>query len=104
MGAAASPVRKGAVVLAVIMAPIGIHVAMATQRGTWRWLASLVIARESGLIGWIALSFVRIRSLRWIGSSGGAGVNVYSAIWRTAPDGVVASFLPSRTRSPTFRC
>ena len=57
MGAVASPVRKGAAVLALILAPIGIHVAMATQRGLA--LAGILVVAEAGLIAWIALSFLR---------------------------------------------
>ena len=87
MGAAASPVRKAVVLLALILAPIGIHVAMATQRGLA--LAGLLVIAESGLIAWIALSFVPVRSLRWIdallagmtasGFTGSQAVEAYKA-------------------------
>jgi uncharacterized membrane protein len=87
MGAAASPVRKAVVLLALILAPIGIHVAMATQRGLA--LAGLLVIAESGLIAWIALSFVPVRSLRWIGCGGALALT--TAIWRLVPDGVVVS-------------
>jgi uncharacterized membrane protein len=91
MGAVASPVRKGAVVLALIMAPIGIHVAMATQRGLA--LAGILVIAESGLIAWIALSFVPIRSLRWIGCA--AVLALTTAIWRLSPSGIdVSSAIP----------
>ena len=87
MGAVASPVRKGVVLLALIMAPIGIHVAMATQRGLA--LAGILVIAESGLIAWIALSFVPVRSLRWIGCA--AVLALTTAIWLLSPDGIVAS-------------
>jgi uncharacterized membrane protein len=87
MGAVASPVRKAAVVLALILAPIGIHVAMATQRGLA--LAGILVVAESGLIAWIALSFVPVRSLRWIGCA--AVLALTTTIWLAVPDGIVAS-------------
>jgi len=87
MGAIASPVRKGAVLLALIMAPIGIHVAMATQRGLA--LAGILVIAESGLIAWIALSFVPIRSLRWIGCV--VVLTLTTAIWLLTPNGIDAS-------------
>lgn len=87
MDAAASPVRKLVVLLALIMAPIGIHVAMATHRGLA--LAGLLVIAESGLIAWIALSFMRLRSLRWIGCA--AVMALTTAIWRLAPEGIAAS-------------
>lgn len=91
MGAIASPVRKGAVVLALIMTPIGIHVAMATQRGLA--LAGVLVIGESGLIAWIALSFVPVRSLRWIGCA--AMLALTTAIWRLCPSGIdVSSAIP----------
>jgi uncharacterized membrane protein len=91
MGAVASPVRKGAVVLALIMAPIGIHVAMATQRGLA--LAGILVIAESGLIAWIALSFVPVRSLRWIGCA--VVLALTTAIWWLSPDGIdVSSAIP----------
>jgi uncharacterized membrane protein len=87
MGAVASPVRKAAVVLALIMAPIGIHVAMATQRGLA--LAGMLVVAEAGVIAWIALSFVPSRSLRLLGCA--AVLALTTAIWLLAPDGIVAS-------------
>jgi uncharacterized membrane protein len=91
MGAVASPVRKGAVILAVIMAPIGIHVAMATQRGLA--LAGVMVIGESGLIAWIALSFVPVHSLRWIGCA--VVLALTTAIWWLSPGGVdVSSAIP----------
>jgi uncharacterized membrane protein len=87
MRAVASPVRKGAVVLALVMAPLGIHVAMATQRGLA--VAGVLVIAESGLIAWIALSFLPVRSLRWIGCA--AVLALTTTIWLLAPDGIVAS-------------
>jgi uncharacterized membrane protein len=87
MTAVASGVRKGAVVLALIMAPIGVHVAMATQRGLA--VAGVLVIAESGLIAWVALSFVPIRSLRWIGCA--AVLVLTTTIWLLSPDGIVAS-------------
>src|ERR1700685_2706277 len=87
MGVVASPVRKGAVIVALIIAPIGIHVAMATQRGLA--LAGFLVIAESGLIAWIALSFVPVRSLRWIGCA--TVLALTTAIWLLSPVGVDAS-------------
>ncbi len=87
MRAVDAPVRKAAVVLALITAPIVIHVAMAMQRGLA--LAGILVVAESGLIAWIALSFVPVRSLRWVGS--GAVLGLATAIWLLSPDGIVAS-------------
>lgn len=79
--------REGAAILGLIVAPIGIHVAMATQRGML-WAGLLVIA-EAVLIAWIALSFVRYRSLRWAGC---AAVSLTTAvIWRLTSAGILAS-------------
>jgi uncharacterized membrane protein len=87
MPGVSSRVRKGAAVLALAMMPVGIHVAMATQRGLY-WAGLLVVA-EAGLIAWIALSFVPVPSLRWIGCA--AVLVLTGAIWRLSPDGIVAS-------------
>jgi uncharacterized membrane protein len=70
-----------------VAAPLGIHLAMATQRGMY-WAGLLVIA-EATLIAWIALSLVPIPSLRWVGC---AAVLIFTtAVWRLSPDGIVAS-------------
>lgn len=91
MGAIAAPVRKGAVLLALIMVPIGIHLAMATQRGLA--LAGILVIAESGLIAWIAFSFVPVRSLRWIGCA--VVLALTSAIWWLSPSGInVSSAIP----------
>jgi uncharacterized membrane protein len=87
MAAGASFVRKAAVVLAVIAAPVGIHMAMVMQRGLA--LAGMLVIAESGLIAWIALSFVPVGSLRWIGSA--AVLALTTTIWLLSPDGIVAS-------------
>jgi uncharacterized membrane protein len=87
MAAVAAPLRKAAVVLALILAPIGIHVAMATQRGLA--LAGILVIAESGAIAWIALSFVQLRSLRLIGCA--AVLVLTTAVWLLAPQGIVAS-------------
>jgi uncharacterized membrane protein len=87
MASLAAPVRKAAVVLALILVPVGIHVAMATQRGLA--FAGVLIIAESGLIAWIALSFVPVRSLRWVGCA--AALALTTAIWLLSPHGIVAS-------------
>jgi uncharacterized membrane protein len=87
MAGVASRVRKGAAILALVMLPIGIHVAMATQRGLA--LAGVLVIAEAALIAWIALSFVPVRSLRWIGCA--AALAVTTAVWRLSPNGIVAS-------------
>lgn len=87
MGAVASPVRKGAVLLAVILVPVGIHVAMATHRGLT--LAGVLVIAESGLIAWIALSFLPMRRLRWVGSA--SVLALTAAIWLLSSNGIVAS-------------
>jgi uncharacterized membrane protein len=87
MGAFATLVRNAAVVLALILAPVGIHTAMAMQRGL-ALAGSLVIA-ESGLIAWLALSFLAVRGLRWIGCA--AVMALTAVIWLLSPDGIVAS-------------
>jgi uncharacterized membrane protein len=87
MPAISSRIRKGAAILALVVAPFGIHLAMATQHGLY-WAGLLVVA-EATLIAWIALSLVPIPILRWLGC---ASVLVFTtAIWRLAPDGIVAS-------------
>jgi uncharacterized membrane protein len=87
MPGVSSRIRKGVPVLALVIAPLGIHVAMATQRGMV-WAGILVIA-EAALIAWIALSFVSIPRLRWIGCA--AVLVLTTAIWRFSRDGIVAS-------------
>jgi uncharacterized membrane protein len=87
MPGVSSRIRKGGAILALVVAPLGIHIAMATHRGLY-WAGVLVIA-EAALIAWIALSLVPIPRLRWLGC---AVVLVFTtAVWRLAPDGIVAS-------------
>ncbi len=82
-----SRVRQGAAVLGLIVAPLGIHLAMATQRGLV-WAGGLVIL-EAVLVAWIALSFVPFALLRW---GGCAAVLVLTAtVWWFAPAGIFAS-------------
>jgi uncharacterized membrane protein len=82
-----SRVRKGVAILGLVIAPLGIHLAMATQRGLV-WAGILVVA-ESALIAWIALSFVPIPSVRWAGCA--VVLCLTAAIWWFAPDGISAS-------------
>ena len=82
-----SRVREGLVFLALIVAPIGIHVAMATQRGLL-WAGVLVVA-QAVFVAWIALSFLPGRAARWAGSA--AILVATGAIWRFSPHGIVAS-------------
>jgi uncharacterized membrane protein len=79
--------RKGAAILGLILAPLGIHLAMATHRGMF-WAGVLVVA-EAVAIAWIALSFVSGTSVRWIGSVVVCLITV--AIWWFTKDGIAAS-------------
>jgi uncharacterized membrane protein len=80
-------VRRGVAILGLIGAPIGVHIAMATQRGMV-WAGILTIG-EAGLVAWIALSFLPGRAVRWAGCV--AVLAVTAAIWRLTPDGILAS-------------
>ena len=82
-----SRLRKGAAILGLVIAPLGVHIAMATQRGML--LAGILIILEAVAIAWIALSFMPTRTLRWIGSA--AVLVVTTAVWWFSADGVVAS-------------
>jgi uncharacterized membrane protein len=82
-----SRVRKGVAILGLIVAPIGIHLAMATQRGMV-WAGILIIA-EAALVAWIALSFVPDRRVRLAGCA--AVLVITAAIWRFTPAGILAS-------------
>jgi uncharacterized membrane protein len=70
-----------------VLAPLGIHLAMATHRGMF-WAGALVVA-ETTVIAWIALSFVSRPSLRWIGCAAACVITI--AIWSFARDGIIAS-------------
>jgi uncharacterized membrane protein len=82
-----SGIRRVIAILGLIIAPLGIHVAMATQRGLM-WAGFLVVA-EAVLIAWIALSFVPGTRIRWTVSA--AVLILTATIWRLAPDGIVAA-------------
>ncbi len=82
-----SRLRQGVAVLGLIVAPIGIHIAMATQRGML-W-AGILIVLEATLVAWIALSVAQFRAVRWIGCA--AVMAATSCILLFAPDGVLAS-------------
>jgi uncharacterized membrane protein len=83
----ASRIRKGIAILGLVVAPIGIHLAMATQRGM-AWAGILVIV-EAVLVAWIALSFVSVRGVRWAGCT--AVLIVTAIVWWFAPAGIFAS-------------
>lgn len=83
----ASSVRNGAAIAALLLVPIAVHAAMATQRGLP--FAGILVTAEAGLFAWIALSFVPVHGLRWIG--GAVSLGLTAMIWRRSPDGVVAS-------------
>ena len=87
MAGAASHIRKAMAVLGIVVAPVGIHLAMATQRGVF-WAGVLVII-EAVLIAWVALSFTPVPVLRWAGC---AVVSILTAaIWRFSSDGIIAA-------------
>jgi len=87
MSGGASRIRTGVALLALAMAPLGIHIAIATRHGMV-WAGTLVIA-EAALIAWFALSFVPVPGLRWIGCA--TVLAVTAAIWRFSPDGIAAA-------------
>jgi uncharacterized membrane protein len=87
MPAMSSRIRGAVAILGLVIAPLGIHIAMATQRGLI-WAGILVIA-EAVIIAWIALSFVPSKSVRWIGCA--TVMALTTAIWRFSPDGFIAS-------------
>jgi uncharacterized membrane protein len=80
-------IRKGMAILGLVIAPIGIHVAMATQRGML-WAGALVVL-EAGLIAWIALSFLTAKPLRLAGCA--MVLALTAAVWTFSPNGVIAS-------------
>ncbi len=79
--------REALAVLALIVAPIGIHLAMATHRGML-WAGILVVA-EAVFVAWLALSFLGGRIARLAGCA--AVLLATTAIWRLTPDGIAAS-------------
>lgn len=87
MRGVSSGIRNGAAVAALVLVPVALHIAMTTQRGLQ--MAGVLVAAEAALLAWIALSFLPIRLLRWIG--GAAALAVTAAIWRLAPNGGVAA-------------
>jgi uncharacterized membrane protein len=87
MGVVPSMIRNGLAVLALVIAPLGIHLAMATQRGMF--LAGILVVMEAVLIAWIALSLTAVSRLRWLGCA--AVLVLTAAVWRLSPDGIVAS-------------
>jgi uncharacterized membrane protein len=87
MPAVFSRLRKGAAILGLVIAPLGIHLAMATHRGMiW---AGILVVIEAVMVAWIALSFVPAKSLRWAGCA--AVLAVTTAVLWFAGDGVAAS-------------
>jgi uncharacterized membrane protein len=87
MPAVSSGLRKGAAVLGLVVAPLGVHLAMATQRGMS--MAGVLVVVEAVAVAWIALSFVPTRTLRWTGCA--AVLVGTAAIWWFAADGMAAS-------------
>jgi uncharacterized membrane protein len=74
-------------ILGLIVAPLGIHLAMATQRGlVW---AGILVVMEAVLVAWIALSFVPVPVVRWAGCA--AVLILTATIWWFTPDGLFAS-------------
>jgi uncharacterized membrane protein len=87
MAAMSSHVRKGVTIFGLVIAPLGIHLAMATQRGmVWAGVLAVV---EAVVIAWLALCLVPIPMLRWTGTA--AVLVLAVAILRYSPDGIVAS-------------
>jgi uncharacterized membrane protein len=87
MSGVTSRIRGGLTILGLIVAPIGIHVAMATQRGML-WAGVLVVA-EAVFFAWIALAFLPGRVARWAGCA--AVLVATAAIWRFSAHGILAS-------------
>jgi uncharacterized membrane protein len=83
----ASRVRKWIAILAILIAPLAIHLAMATQRGIY-W-AGILVVTEAALIAWIALSFVVVPGVRLVGCA--IVLTLTTAVWRFSRDGIVAS-------------
>src|ERR1700722_9382677 len=80
-------VRKGVAIAALLIAPVCIHVAMATQRGMR--LAGWLVVGEAVLIAWVALSFTGVRIVAWLGCV--LVFVVTSLVWRVSSDGIVAA-------------
>ena len=80
-------VRKAIAIAALLIAPVCIHVAMATQRGMR--IAGWLVVAEAVLIAWIALSFIRVRIVVWLGCV--LVFVVTSLVWRMSPDGIVGA-------------
>ena len=79
--------REGLAILGLIVAPIAIHVAMATQRGML--LAGFLVVAQAVFMAWIALSFLPGHAVRWTGCA--VVLLVTAAIWRFSANGIVAS-------------
>lgn len=82
-----SRVRKGIAILGLVVAPLCIRLAMATQRGMV--LAGILVVAEAVLIAWIALSFLPIRRTKWACCA--AVLMLTAAVWDHAPSGLYAS-------------
>jgi len=80
-------IRENVALAGLVIASLGIHLAMATQRGTVA--AGVLIIAEAVLIAWIALSFIPAKTLRWAGCA--ASLILTAVTWRLSPDGIVAS-------------
>ena len=87
MAVLSARVRRSAAIGLLVLAPLAIHAAMATQRAML--LAGILVVAEATAIAWIALSLVPVPSLRWVGCA--AVLVLTTATWRLAPDGIVAS-------------
>jgi uncharacterized membrane protein len=80
-------IPKAIAILGLVVAPLGIHLAMATQRGMV--FAGVLVIAEAVLVAWIALSFVPVRGVRWGGCA--AVLLVTATVWWFAPAGIFAS-------------
>jgi uncharacterized membrane protein len=87
MTGTAARVQKGMAILGLVIAPIVIHIAMATQRGMA--LAGVLVVVEAGIVAWIALGFLHDARLRWAGCA--AVLVLTTIIWWRASDGIVVS-------------
>src|ERR1700735_4505357 len=83
----AGHVRKAVAIAALLIAPICIHIAMATQRGTS--LAGCLVVAEAVPITSVALSFTGSKIVVWPGCA--LVFVVTSAVWRVSDNGIVAS-------------
>ena len=93
--------RRGLVIAGLIVAPMGIHIAMATQRGMI-WARLLVIA-EAVLLAWIGLSAASsVAASAWPVAR--LVLVVTATLWRYTGGRASSHRRRFRMRSPTCPC